>query len=120
MATDADFLKVAQQLKRELHGQAFIRKPRVELTELVREASDNSGYRLKKRGASDLELALLHQGVRVYPPLDETTTGDEVRLFHVNTVVSYLVDALHNPGEETDKQLAEVTKKVKGEWNGNK
>ena len=118
MVTSSHLLSVAWQLKKELDetGKAFHTKRRVEITELVRVISGESNTRVKTSMGRDLERQLLNQGVRVYPSLVETTTGDLVRLFHVGTVVASLVDMLANPGDDTDKQLANVTKKVKGFW----
>lgn len=117
MANRADYLKVARQLKGELNGKAFLSKPRIEITELIREASGEDSFRLKSNAASELEYELLNQGVRVYPSLKGTTTGNVVRLFHIGTVIASLIDLLVHPDEETDKQLADITKKVKGEWD---
>ena len=119
MVTSADFLQVAHLLQKELKetGGSFISKPRMEITELVREVSGSDNSRMKNVAAEKLETALLYQGIRVYPSLTETTTGAVIRLFHVGTIVASLVDMLNNPGDETDKQLAEVIKKVKGEWD---
>ena len=118
MVTRSDYLKVARQLKAELAGtkQAFLRKPRVEITELIRDAIGEDGFRLKSAGSASLRDELLNQGVRVYPPLENTTTGDVVRLFHTGTVIASLVDMLARPSDETDRELADVTKKVKGVW----
>ena len=122
MVTSADFFKVAHQLQQELKesGGSFISKPRMEITELVREASGSDNSRLKSAASAKLEMALLNQGVRVRPSLSDTTTGDVIRLFHVNTVIASLSDIFENPGEETDKKLAEYIKKIKGEWDWNK
>ena len=117
MANRADYLRVARQLKSELNGKAFLSMQRMYITNLVREASGEDGFRLKKIAAGELEMELLQQGVRVFPSLQETSTGDTVRLFHTSTtVIADLVDMLTHPAEETDRQLADVTKKVKGEW----
>ena len=118
MVDRADYLKVARHMKNELNGKAFLSKPRMEFTDLLREASGEDGTRLKKVAAGELEMELLQQGVRVFPSLKDTTTGDVVRLFHTSTtVIAELVDVLTHPGDDTDRQLADITKKVKGEWD---
>ncbi len=116
MPSRGHLVEVAKQLKRDLNGMAFKTVPRFEITEMLREASGEESTRLKAAMAEELEYALLEQGVRVYPPLRETAKGDNVRLFHPGTVLASLVDMMLHPSETTDKEMAAVTKKVKGLW----
>jgi hypothetical protein len=60
---------------------------------------------------------LVTQGVQVYPSLEETTTGDTVRLYHAGSVLGQLIDVIVYPDPGTDKELGDVLKKVKGKWN---
>ena len=117
--TQSHLVRVARLIKQRLQGHAFLTMPRVEITGMVREVSGENATRLKTSMADQLERALLEQGVRVYPSLLLTTTGDTVRVFQPGTVVASLVDILANPDEDTDKELAAVTTKVKGLWNWN-
>ena len=114
MVTQTDYLKVARQLKDELDGRDFLSKSRMEITGRVRAVSGEKSFRLKSRAAAELGDQLLNQGVRVHPSLEETTTGDVVRLFRTGTDVASLMDILANPGEDTDRALGRIAPKVKG------
>ncbi len=116
MLSYPDLVQVARELKARLNGRAFMTLERFDITELLREYPGSENTRLKSALSGDLETALLEQGVRCFPSLKATTTGDRVRLFHPGTVVASLVDMLAHPSPQTDKELADVTKKVKGEW----
>ncbi len=113
MPTPADLSRVAKSIKSRIDGKAFERIPRREITDILREVSGESTTRLKKAMSEDLERKLLEQGVRVFPSLKETSTGDVVRVFHSGTVLADLVDMLLYPSAETDGEVAEVTAKVK-------
>lgn len=117
MPTRDHLARVARALAEELGNNAFRSIARMEITEKLREVSGEETTRIKAELAKSLEKELLYQGVRCFPPLDQTTTGDTIRLFHTRTVVASLVDMLTNPGPETDRELGHVTKKVKGVWN---
>lgn len=112
-----DLVQVARELKSSLNGRAFMTMDRIAITERLREVPGSEHTRLKSALSEDLETALLEQGVRCFPSLKTTTTGDRIRLFHPGTVVASLVDILAHPSSQTDRELADVTKKVKGEWN---
>jgi len=117
MPTRDHLARVAKALAQELGNNAFRSIARMEITEKLREVSGEETTRIKAELAKSLEMELLYQGVRCFPPLDHTSTGDTIRLFHTRTVVASLVDMLTNPGPETDRELGHVTKKVKGVWN---
>src|SRR5947207_2844029 len=104
---------VARELKKRLNGKAFLTIERMEITNLLRETSGEDSTRIKSALASDLERALLEQGVRCFPSIGETTTGDTVRLFHAGKLVGYLVDLLVHPSTEADAELGHVLTKYK-------
>ncbi len=79
MPTRHDVESVARKLRSRLNGHAFQTLPRMEVTKLLREVSGEDATRIKKDLAMQLEGALLKQGVRCYPSLAETSTGDTVR-----------------------------------------
>src|SRR5689334_585578 len=116
MPTNTHLNQVARELKRRLNGKAFMTMPRMEVTQLLRDVSGEDTTRIKAAMASDLELALLHQGVRCHPTLAETTTGDTVRLFHAGTLLGTLVDLVAYPSPDEDADLADVLTKIKGKW----
>lgn len=117
MPSSSHLLMVARDLKRQLNNLAFKSFERTEITELIRQVSREPETRMKKLMGKELEHALLNQAVRCYPLLENTTTGDAIRLFHTPSVVANLVDVLSSPSPETDRELADIMKKVKGEWN---
>jgi hypothetical protein len=82
---------VARKLKQQLNGKAFLTIPRTDITELLREVSGEPATRIKSGLAADLTSALINQGVQVYPSLEETTTGDMVRLYHAGSLLGQLM-----------------------------
>ncbi len=117
MPTRTHLVTVARKLKQELNGKAFLTIQRTEITELLREVSGEPGTRIKSTLARDLTSALINQGVQVYPSLNETTTGDTVRLYHAGSVLGQLIDTIVHPDEGTDRELGDVLSKIKGKWN---
>lgn len=114
--TRTNLVAVARTLKEQLNGHAFLTIPRTEITEQLRRESGLPTTRIKITLATKLTDALVTQGVLVYPPLTETTTGDTVRLYHAGSVLSQLIDTIVNPDEGTDKELGGVLTKIKGKW----
>ncbi len=88
----------------------------MEITELLRELSEQEGTRIKSQLANELEQVLLEEAIRCYPSLKDTTTGDTVRLFHAGTVFSNLINLLIYPSREDDKDLGDMLAKIKGKW----
>lgn len=116
MPTRHQLTAVARKLKTRLNGKAFLTMPRMEITGLVRETSGEDTTRMKSGIADDLQVALLEQGIRCFPSLAATTTGDTVRLFHAGTVLGNLVDLLVHPSTEADQDLGSMLTKIKGKW----
>ena len=110
------FSVVAKHLKERLNGKAFLTIPRMEITQAVRDISGEEATRIKAAMGSELERALLEQGVRCHPSLAETTTDDTIRLFHAGSLLGSLVDLLVYPSPETDKDLGAMLSKIKGKW----
>lgn len=116
MPTRHQLTSVARKLKTQLNGKAFLTIPRMQITELLRTTSGEDATRIKSGIAGELELALLEQGLRCYPSLSATSTGDTVRLFHAGTVLGNLVDLLIHPSIEADRDLGSMLTKIKGKW----
>ena len=116
MPTRNHLVVVARQLKTKLNGKAFLTIPRTDITQVLRDVSGEDTTRIKSNIAADLEMAMLEQGIRCYPSLQVTTTGDTVRLFHAGTVLGNLLDLLVHPSTETDTDLGEMLTKIKGKW----
>lgn len=110
---------LARRLRSELGSQAFLTIERTHITDLLRRVSAEPTTRLKSRLAQELTAVLADSGVAVYPPLDQTTTGDTVRLFHAGSVVSQLVDLITKPDPSTDAELGSIILKIKGKWRFN-
>lgn len=117
MPTRTHYVAVARELKARLNGRAFLTIRRSEITNLVRQVSNEPTTRIKCTMANDLESALINQGVQVYPPLAQTTTGDTVRLYHAGSVLGQMIDTIVHPAEGTDSDLADVITKLKGKWH---
>jgi hypothetical protein len=117
MPTRSHLVQVARDLKKELNGKAFLTKDRSAITQKLREVSGEDSTRIKSTIAAELETALLEQGVRCHPGLVNTTTGATLRLFHAGSVLGSLVDLMLYPSTDTDKDLGDMLKKIKGQWN---
>lgn len=116
MVTRSHLVQTARELKKRLGKDAFKTIDRVDITAALRKASGEDTTRIKSVIADDLERAMLEQGVRCYPSLVDTTTGDTVRIFHAGTVLGQLVDTLAFPSPDNDSELGEIILKVKGMW----
>jgi hypothetical protein len=103
-------ITVARSVRRDLDrgDSAFTSVSRMELTERLRRASGEPSTRMKAVLAADLEAALGDQGLRCYPRLTATTTGDSVRVFRAGSAVGDLIDAVLVPSVEHDRDLAAV------------
>ncbi|HEY1733776.1 MAG TPA: hypothetical protein VGG23_04950 [Acidimicrobiales bacterium] len=103
-------ITVARSVRRDLDrgNRAFTSVSRMELTERLRRASGEPSTRMKAVLAADLEAALGDQGLRCYPRLTATTTGDSVRVFRAGSAVGDLIDAVLVPSAEHDRDLAAV------------
>ena len=116
MPTHTHITMVARRLRSELGNRAFLTIARTDITEMLRRVSGEPTTRLKSRLATDLTQALEHAGVRIYPALADTTTGDTVRLFHSGSIVAQLVDIVVDPDPTTDNELGSIVLKIKGKW----
>lgn len=118
MATRADLLELARQVRREMDSGrfAFKRYTRREFTDRLREISGEETSRVRAGTAQDIERALQEQGLRVFPTLAALDAADEARVFRASTVAANLLDVLINPSDKTDQELAEITSKIKGVW----
>lgn len=117
MPNHMHLVQVARELKRQLGKNAFMSIARSDITQLLRDVSGEDATRIKSAMGDDLERALLEQGVRCFPRLVGTTTGDHIRLFHAGTIMGGFVDMLLYPSEETDRELAAAITKFKGKWD---
>ncbi len=108
---------VARQLKTQLGREAFLTLPRMAITDLLRDVAESEATRIKSQLGADLEQVLLEQGVRCYPSLRDTTTGDTVRIFHAGSLLGSLLDLLVYPSKDTDRELGNMLKKIKGQWS---
>lgn len=111
------YVLVARELKKRLNGQAFRTITRSQVTDILREVSGEATTRIKKGVASDLTQVLLEQGLRCYPGIDETTGPESVRIFRTGSVFGNLVDLIIHPSRDTDKDVGDMLKKVKGTWD---
>lgn len=114
--TRTHLIATARALKTQLNGRAFITVARTDITAKLREVSGEPNTRIKAQLAKDLTDCLAGQAVQVYPPLTETTTGDNVRLYHAGSVLGQLIETIAHPDLSTDDDLGDVLSKVKGKW----
>ncbi len=113
-----DLLKVARSLRRELDrgNLAFKSFDRMELTRRLRSMSGEDATRIKQLLGGELEQAMSAQGLRCYPSLTETTTGDRIRVFRAGSVAGDLIDAVLVPSPDHDRDLATAVAKINGKW----
>lgn len=112
-----DYVQVAAELKRRLNGKAFMTLARSDITEILRTVSDEPTTRIKSRVAKDLTQVLLEQALRCYPSIEEADMHDSLRIFRAGSMFSNLVDLIIYPSKQTDSDVGDMLKKVKGSWN---
>ena len=117
MPSRNNYVLVARELKKRLNGRAFMTIPRREVTDILREVSGEPATRIKSGVAKEMTQVLLEQALRCYPSIEETDTFDAVRVFHAGSVFSNLVDLIVHPSHETDRDLGDMLRKVKGTWD---
>lgn len=114
-----DYLTLAKEIKRELDSNhlAFKSYARTDFTDGLRKISGEPNTRIKTGGvAKEIETVFAEQGLRIFPLLSETTTGDWVRVWRAGTLAAEMLDMVVNPGTRSDEELAEMATKVKGKW----
>ena len=116
MPTHTHIHILARRLTTELNGHAFMTIGRTDITDMLRRVSGEPATRIKRRIAQELTEALSDHGIGVYPPIDQTTTGDTLRLFHQDSIFGHIVEIIVNPDSDSDKDLGEMILKVKGKW----
>ena len=118
MPTRDHYVALAKKIKGELDekGLTFKSYRRVSLTNRLRKLSGEPNTRIKKAGiGKDMETVFGEQGLRIFPKLSETTTGDVVRIWGTGSVAAELLDLILNPSPRSDKKLGDIIK-PKGEW----
>ncbi len=119
MPSRYDYVALAKELKKELDDGhlAFKSYERRALTERLRKIAGEPNTRIKSAGiAKDIEGIFAEQGMRFYPRLTETSTGDWVRVWRAGTLVAEILDHILNPSERSDTELGEMASKIKGKW----
>ncbi len=113
-----DLVQVARSLKAEIDRDRrdFKTFDRMELTHRLRSVSGEDTTRIKQLIGAELERAMGAQGLRCYPSLGETTTGDRIRIFRAGTEAGNLIDAVLLPSPENDRYLGAAISKRKGKW----
>lgn len=111
------YVLVARELKKRLNGKAFMTIYRHEITEILRDVSGESTTRIKSGVAREMTQVLLEQALRCYPSIEETDMNASVRIFRAGSMFSNLVDLIVHPSAETDADVGEMLKKIKGTWN---
>lgn len=112
----AHLTAVARDLKRELNGHAFLTVTRMDITTRIRQASGESRTRLGSGIAIELTRELSEQAVQVHPPLTESSTFDSIRLCHAGSLLSRVQKVIVEPSPESDKELGDLLRKIKGQW----
>ena len=106
------YAKAAEDLKAKIHKKGFGKFSLPQIQKALEKVGDTHGASAQARG--DLEEALYEIGVRANPRLrTRNERGKCYLLFHHNTVVAKLVDAVTRPGKDNDKNLATAARKLK-------
>lgn len=112
MAVHERYAKAAEDLKAKIHKKGFGKFSLPQIQKALEKVGDTHGASAQARG--DLEEALYEIGVRANPRLrTRNERGKCYLLFHHNTVVAKLVDAVTRPGKDNDKNLATAARKLK-------
>jgi hypothetical protein len=118
MPDRSHYALVAKELKKKLNGKAFTTVPRREITDILRQVSGEPTTRIKSNVAWDLSQVMLEkEALRCYPSLEETGSQDNVRIFRASSVFGNLVDLIAHPSTDADREVGNVLKKIKGEWD---
>ena len=120
MATKADYQALARSFRRELNDEdlAFRSYERKDITDRLRSLSGEARARISTSTvADDIENAFRDQGLRIFPRLQDTDTNDWIRLWRAGTRATEMLDLILVPGGSNDRQLGDMTKKIKGTWN---
>jgi hypothetical protein len=117
MVSHYDLSLVARQLKTRLGSRAFVTIARMEVTNMLRSVSGQESTRIKSVVGDRLDQTLLSNGVLCFPTFASTSTGDEIRLIHVATVLGDLVDILQHPSVQNDPKLGAILAKIKDQWD---
>lgn len=112
-----DYVQVASVLKKRLNGKAFMTVARKDITEILREVSNEPTTRIKSRVAKELTQVLLEQALRCYPSIEEAEMDDWVRIFRAGSMFSNLVDLIIYPSSKTDGDVGDMLVKFKGKWD---
>ncbi len=118
MPDRSHYALVAKELRKRLNGKAFTTVPRRDITEILRDVSGEPTTRIKSTVAADLSRVMLEkEALRCYPGLEETASQDNVRIFRASSVFGNLVDLIAHPSPDADREVGNVLKKIKGEWD---
>lgn len=120
MPTSDHYLTLAREIRSALDREklAFKSYSRAKITERLREISGEPNTRIKTAAmAPEIERILVEQGIRTFPKISETTTGENIRVWRAGTIAAQLLDFILNPGERTDRELGNLTQKMKGRWD---
>jgi hypothetical protein len=118
MPNRSHYALVGKELRRRLNGKAFTTVPRREITDILREVSEEPTTRIKSNVAWELSQVLLEkEALRCYPSLEETDSQDNVRIFRAGSVFGNLVDLIAHPDPDADKEVGEMLAKIKGKWH---
>ena len=109
MPSQSDYVQVATQLGERLPKQRqFIRLPRIEITKILRDVSGEKRTKIGRPMGAKLDEALLGQGLRAFPTIEDTYHHDIIRLFRTGGVLATIVDIIELPGDTADKKLRSI------------
>ncbi|WP_278314947.1 hypothetical protein [Lolliginicoccus levis] len=118
--TPLEFAQAARQLKARAGTRAWTLADAEILREALRQATGRR-VNLTQSALAGLTLALRHEGMGVFPPLDQLERGQLTRIYHArnikgDTTLERLLLVLLHPGPETDTELGADLLKLKGQW----
>lgn len=118
MPTRSHLVQVARKIQRQLGDKPMLTLNRLDVTDFIREVSGEDTTRMKARMGSEVEDALRDVGVRCFPPLSGTTTGDVIRFFAAGSPFGDLVNLLVYPDPEQDQVVERVLDRARAALRG--
>ncbi len=111
MTSSELYTLVAKAIKQRLGNRSHMTVSRSEITEEARRIANNSD---RKVNGSGMETALAREGLRIYPSLGG---AKYVRVLRLGTVADSVVNLVAFPTQANDKELRDLVKKSKNEWD---
>jgi hypothetical protein len=110
-----DFRKVARTVKRELDidRMAFKTYQRERFTTELKAVAGAGAHGGSEDTWNELEASFLHEGLLVFPSLNETEEDGYTRVYRSGSRIASILNAIRFPGGGSDDELSALLGKLK-------